>query len=69
MELGGGTPGTRVVSLTNISVSFGVRPPFGCALVASQLGHSIATGGELEECVGGRGVIQVVVLIAELSGW
>jgi len=68
MKFGSGIPRARILSLADIGGSFGVSPPLGCALVTSQLGNSNATGGELEEGVGGRRVIQVVVLIAGISG-
>ena len=64
MELGKGITRARIVSLANVGRSVGISPPLGGASVASQLGHSGTTGGELEELALGRGVVQVSVLIA-----
>ena len=66
MELGGGTIWARIISLTNISVSGGVSPKLGGTHVASQLGGSSTTSGELEVRVVRRGMVQVIVLIAEI---
>jgi len=64
MELRERVTRARIVTLANISGSFGVSPPLGGSLVASQLGHGGTTGGELEEFTRGRRVVQMSVLIA-----
>jgi len=63
MELGYWVAWTRIIVLTKIGTSFGVRPPLGCTQVASQLGYCGTAGGELEEFAFCRGIVQVTVLI------
>lgn len=65
MELRGGVTRARILSLTNVSASFGRSPPLGGSFVAGQLCCSPIASRELEEVAGVRGIAQVSVLIAE----
>lgn len=65
MELGSRVIRARIISLTNISVSVGLSPVNGGALVASQLGGGSTTSRELEEVAGRRGLSQVSMLMTK----
>ena len=63
MELGYWVTWTRIIVLTKIVVSSGIRPEIGSSQVASYLGPCFTTSGEFKEISGRRGIVQVTVLI------
>lgn len=72
MELRGRIARARIVSLTDISGSFGRSKPLGGSFVAGQLAGNATTGGEVEEVARIGGITEVPVLIGEvgaLASW